>query len=233
MMIKYEDLIQNTDNEYLQEQTKVMQTKLERPLDMESEDDKWLAVTYLYALDNQLLEYQARSFASELTLFITGKLYDTDVYYVYREDWLDSYLFKRFNEMQKQYAKEEFWQSFIDYMIDFYQSKEIWKYERVSKYLHFRCSTKEREMFDSIPSQKPKQRFFYLLENYDYNIKSIEYRRYAEELDTDFSINLTPSEYYKFMSIVGDNKTDKFLNMLYYWYLKWYRNSDDNLTISD
>ena len=217
--LEYTDLLRNVDNNYLQHQTKVMQTKLGKPLDLSDENDKWLAVSYVYALNKGLREYQARSFASELTLFLTKKLYDTDVYFVYREEELDAHFYKEHIALSQKYFSndKEFYLQFIAYMIYFYKSEESWKYERVSKYLQFKVSSLEKEMYNSIP-MKPKQTFIHLLHIFDYDLKEFEYTRKSYDLDTTCSINLTPSEYYQFMQVLGSTKTDKFLNLLYFYY---------------
>ena len=217
-MILYEDLVKDHSIGYLKERTKVLQSKLKKELDLNNPNDKWLAVSYVYAINNKLAEYQARSFASELTLFITGELYDTDVYLVYREYELDSYLFKKFEEIQRNSLnRRDTFLKLIKYMLDFYSSKDSWKYERVSKYLQFRCTKEEKEMYKDIP-YKPKQTFLHLLETFDYTLTSLEYKRKGVGLDTTWSINLTPSEYYQFLKVLGETKTDKFLNLLYFYY---------------
>lgn len=217
MILKYDNLLTRYDNKTLQAKTKTFQTRLSRPLDLNNPDDKWLAVTYVYARRNKLREYQARSFASELTLFLTGRLYDTDVYLVYREYELDSHLFRVFEKIKKQYNGKEAYFELIKYMLDFYQSDKSWKYERVSKYLQFRCTKEEKQMYKDIP-MKPKQTFLHLLKTFDYTLQELDYERKGQGLDTSWSINLTPSEYYKFLEVLGDTKTDKFLNLLYFYY---------------
>lgn len=218
-MIRYEDLLPNVADGYLQFQTKRLQENTGK-LDMKNQEDKWLAVTYIYALNNQLKEYQARSFASELTLFITNKIYNTDVSFAYREDWIDSYFYDKFQELEKKHKtkNKEFWNEFIDFMIQFYKSNQSWKYERVSKYLQFRITEKERGMFNLIPKDKPKEKFIYLIECFDYDLEDIEFSRDDGDLDRNFSINLTVGEYDRFMQVLGKTKTQKFLNLLYYWY---------------
>ena len=218
-MIQYEDLLPNVTNEYLAGQSKFLQEHIGN-LDMENPNDRWLAVTYIYGLDNGLKEYQARSFASELTLFLTKQLYNTDVGLVYREDWIDSHFYAKFESLNKKYGNKskEFWKEFIEYMITFYSTSLSWKYERVGKYLKFRINAAEKEMFEMIPKKKPKERFIYLLEYYPYDISEVEIHRKPGGLDKEFAINLTRGEYDRFMQVLGSTKTQKFLNLLYYWY---------------
>ena len=218
-MLKYEDLLPNATNEFLVLHTKSLQENVGK-LDMKNSGDKWLAVTYIYGLNNQLKDYQARSFASELTLFLTNKIYNTDVGFVYREDWIDSYFYERFEKLNEKYENRDkvFWKEFIDYMLKFYKSNFSWKYQRVSKYLQFRITETEKAMFNEIPKSKPKEKFTYLLEYYPYNLKELDISRDQGDLDRTFSINLTVGEYERFMQVLGDTKTQKFLNLLYYWH---------------
>ncbi len=104
-------------------------------------------------------------------------------------------------------------------MLKFYKSSDSWKYEHISKYLQFRLTEDERAMFYNIPIPKPKQKFLHLLDNFDYEVGGVEYKREGE-LSTYFAINLTPSEHSKFMTVAGGTKTDKFLNLLYFYYQK-------------
>jgi hypothetical protein len=230
-MIRHEDLLPEATDKYLQLQTKLLQDSIGK-LDMKNQEDKWIAVTYIYGLNNGLKEYQARSFASELTLFLTNKIYNTDVSFAYREDWIDSLFYNKFQELEEEHkAKDkDFWQEFIGFMIGFYKSNQSWKYERVSKYLQFRITEEERAMFDLIPRQKPKEKFIYLLEYFQYDLHEIEYRRRGVDLDRTFSINLTVGEYDRFMQVLGDTKTQKFLNLLYYWFGHL---SAGNVTLND
>ena len=219
-MIKYETLIGDKTNEYIDKKTKLFQTRVSQKLDINNPNDKWVLVAYLYAKKRKLKEYQARSFASELTLLITGELYDTDCSLYYREDWIDSHITRKFKEISAEYGADTplMWNKIIEYMVQFYKTRLSWKYERVSKELKFRITRNEREMFDLVPRDKPKQKFTHLLDNFDYSINNIDYQRIGD-VDNVWGVNLTTSEYELFMKIVGESKTDKFLNMLYYWFV--------------
>lgn len=213
-MIEYEDLVKLDD--------KTMQNKIKnfQKLDLSDYADKWLAVSYIYAINKGLADYQARSFASELTLFITNKIYNTDVEFVYREDWIDSHLYDKFEEIKSKHdniKSKEFWNDFIDYMLHFYGSSMSWKYERVSKYLQFRITEYEKKMFALIPKSKPKEKFIFIMEYFPPELEDFEFERRHGDLDKTFSINLTRGEYDRFMQLEGDTKTQKFLNMLYFW----------------
>lgn len=210
MMLKYEDLIKNIKEEKIKKNKRELE-QYTTILDLNDIADNWLIVTYTYAKENGLQSYQARSFASELTLFLTGKIYDVGVNLYYDEARLDSHLYKKFNEIGNIYK-------FINYLVDFYNGSESWYYEHIRKYLQFRLTEEEKKMFYDIPISKPKQKFIYLLKCYDYNNYNVLKFERAGELSTYFAINLTSSEYQKFLSVAGDTKTDKFLNLLYYYY---------------
>ena len=209
MMLKYEELLKDTKEETLTKNKRELEP-LTKKLDLNNPDDKWLLVTYTYAKNNGLTGYKARSFASELTLFLTGQIYNTAVELYYDEARLDSHLYKKFNEIGNIYK-------FINYLVDFYNGSESWYYEHIRKYLQFRLTEEEKQMFYDIPISKPKQKFLYLLKYFDYTCNGVEYERNGE-LSTYFAINLTSSEHQKFLSVAGDTKTDKFLNLLYFYY---------------
>ena len=210
MMLKYDDLIKNTKEEKIKKNKRELEQYTTKILDWNDIDDNWLISTYTYAKNNGLTGYKARSFASELTLFLTGKIYDVGVNLYYDEARLDSHLYKKFNEIKSI-------DKFINYLVDFYNGSESWYYEYIRNYLQFRLTEEEKQMFYDIPISKPKQKFLYLLKGFDYNCNGVEYERNGE-LSTYFAINLTSSEHQKFLSVAGDTKTDKFLNLLYYYY---------------
>lgn len=179
-------------------------------LDFTNPNEKLLGQSYYYARSRKLKDYQARSFASELTALITKKLYDTGVGLIYNEPRLDSYL-------SKQYDKSEDLGEFVESMIQFYRSMESWKYERVGKYMQFKVSDVEKEMFRSLPAPKQIDRFNWLLKHYNYRLKELNYIRRGDA-NTTFSINIATSQYDNLMRVVGKTKTQKFLNLLYYGY---------------
>lgn len=216
-MLNYTDLI-NDDNTMIEKRTKAFQTKLQNKLDLNNADDKWLAVSYLFALDNGLKDYKARSFASELTLLLTNKLYDTDVSLQYNETKLDKHFNDKWEEIRKNVnAENEAWQHLIIYMLNFYKSEHSWKYERVTKNLKFKVTSEEREMFYNLPAAKPKQKFINLLLDFDYGLKGLQYERRGSD-DSSYGVNLTIGEYERFMSVIGNSKSEKFRNLLYFYY---------------
>ena len=176
-------------------------------------EEKLLGFAYFYARSRKLKDYQSRSFASELTCFLTNKIIDTDVSLIYNEAKLDSYLYDK-------YLKCNNLNKFIDYMIDFYKSSKSWKYERVGKYMQFKVTSQEKEMFYDLPANKHIDKFNLLLSHYDNDLPALELKRIGLPADTTFSINLATSQYEGLMSAAGDTKTDKFLNLLYYGYDK-------------
>ena len=179
-------------------------------IDIENKNEKLLGISYYYAKQNNLKDYQARSFASELTAILTKRIYDTGVSLIYNETRLDNYLFKKYGECGN--LKE-----FIEFMLKFYKSQKSWKFERVGKYLQFKVSNEEKDMFKSLPPKKLIDKFNWLLQNYDYKLKNFEYERKGK-VDTVLSINIGTSQYDEFMKVKGVAKTRKFLNLLYYGY---------------
>lgn len=207
-MLNYENLI--NDRNKIKKAKRELEQYTKRNLNLENADDKWLATTYAYAKEQGLRDYKARSFASELTLLLTGQVYDVEVNLYYDEARLDSHLYKKFNEIKSI-------DKFINYLVDFYNGSESWYYEHIRNYLQFRLTEEEKKMFYNIPISKPKQKFIYLLKSFDYNCNGVEYER-SGELSTYFAINLTASEHQQFLKVAGATKTDKFLNLLYYHY---------------
>ena len=181
-------------------------------IDTDNPTEKILGLSYYYARKKcRLRDYQAKSFASELTAILTNEIIDTDVSLIYREEWLDSYLLKKFDQCTST-------SSFIDYMVKFYKSSKSWKYERVGKHFKVRITGKEMEMFESLPARKNIDKFNWLLLNYDYDIKVHDYNRVGLPPHESFGINLCTSQYENLMSVSGKTKTQKFLNLLYYGY---------------
>ena len=184
-------------------------------IDVKNPNEKILGLSYYYARKKKKLkDYQSRSFASELTAFLTGEIIDTNVSLVYREEWLDTHLYSKYEECDNL-------SDFIEYMIKFYKSSTSWKYERVGKHFQVRVTQKEKEMLNMIPAKKQVDKFNWLLKNYDYSLKEIELNRGNLPIDKTFSINLCTSQYECLMSVIGDTKTKKFLNILYYGYSRY------------
>lgn len=208
--LKYDELLKDTKEETLTKNKRELEP-LTKKLDLNNPDDKWLLVTYTYAKNNGLAGYKARSFASELTLFLTGQIYHTAVELYYDEARLDSHLYKKFNEIGNIYK-------FINYLVDFYNGSDSWYYEHIRHYLQFKLTDKEKEMFYDIPISKPKQKFLHLLGCWDYSLEGVDFVRDSLELSSYFAINLTASEHQQFLKVAGATKTDKFLNLLYYYY---------------
>lgn len=210
---KDNDLIKyiNLTNEEIQEKVKGWRDDL----NLTDESQRWLAYSYIYAKENDLKEYQARSFASELTLFITGEMIQTDVDLIYREDWIDSHFYEKYQEILigcngKQ--DDMFWGKFISYMMGFYTSPISWHYERVTHQINIKLSEYEYEMFMKVPAKKNIDKFIYLLQSYDPN-KSVEFERDESTRQVVFKIG--ESVYELLMSVPAKKKSQKFLNCLY------------------
>ena len=85
-------------------------------IDTNNPNEKLLGMAYYYARTKKLKDYQAKSFASELTAFLTGEVIDTNVSLIYREEWLDSYLYKKYLQCPDL-------SKFLDYLIKTYKGK--------------------------------------------------------------------------------------------------------------
>lgn len=179
-------------------------------IDTSNPQEYILGLSYYYAIKKGLKDYQARSFASELTAFLTEQIIDTNVALIYNEARLDSFLYNKF-------LKCPSISEFIEYMVNFYKSQFSWKYERVGKYMQFKISKEEKQMFQSLPAGKQVDRFNWLLKVYDYTVQNPFYIRKGE-VNSVFSINLGTSQYEWLMAVEGNSKTEKFLNLLYYGY---------------
>ena len=73
-MLKYEELLKNIKEEKIKKNKRELEPYTTKILDWNDIDDNWLISTYTYAKNNGLTGYKARSFASELTLFLIGKI---------------------------------------------------------------------------------------------------------------------------------------------------------------
>lgn len=207
----YEDLVGFMTDEQITNQAKIW---LEG-FDITDSNQKWLACAYIYALNNGLKEYQARSFASELTLFLTGKMFNTDANLIYREDWLDSHLCRKYQEILDDCDGEKddfFWARFIAYLRCFYSSPESWHYERTVHQLNVRLTDFEYEQFLSVPREKNIDRFIFLLQSFDHNVP-VEYERGATTRQIVFKFG--ESVYDLLMGVREDKKSLKFLACLY------------------
>ena len=206
----YEDLIGVMTDEQILEKVENF-----REIDLSDKSHKWLAVTYIYAIAKKLKEYQARSFASELTLFITGEMFDAGVSHIYREEWLDSHLCRKYKELlvEQGYVKDSsFWTKFIGYMLDFYNSADSWHYERTTHQINIRLSDYEYEKFLEVPQEKNIDKFVYLLT--EFNAKDpVEWGSGAKSKQIVFKTG--ESVYLLFMSVPAGKKSEKFLACLY------------------
>lgn len=211
----YEDLIGVMTDEQIMNEVENF-----REIDLHDTNHKWLAVTYIYAIGKGLKEYQARSFASELTLFITGEMFDAGVSHIFREEWLDSYLCRKYKELlvEQNYEKGElFWGMFISYMVGFYKSMESWHYERTTHQINIRLTDYEYEKFLEIPKEKNIDKFVYLLT--EFNAKDpVEWESGVKTKQIVFKTG--ESVYLLFMDVPAGKKSEKFLACLYQYLQK-------------
>lgn len=211
-MFTYDDLIK-------EDTTKVINFCKEYFVDLNfsEKENYWFALSYYYARDKGLAEFQSRSFASELTLFLTGKLHNSTVEHIYKEEMIDNHFFEKFEELIKKYPRQskEFWIEFIEYMIYFYSSDLSLKYERAIKPIYLKLSDFELESFREIPMKKDIDKLNFLLNNYSDN-PNFSYERVGD-LNNEIRFTVTESVYQKFMNIPIETKTGRFLTMLYFY----------------
>jgi len=184
-------------------------------LDWEEDEDIFLARCYYFARESEgLKDYQARSFSSELTLFYFNKIISTNVELVYREDLLDSY----FKDLyQVLFFTNGTWDIFIEKMLEFYKSTKSWDFEKSNKNILVRLSQDEIDFLDGLGCRDFHQLTSHLLKSYDFDFEDscIPSDRGAAVVSK--GVFLTQSEYDCFMSIPLKSKTDKFLQLLYYF----------------
>ena len=186
------------------------------PINLDNEVDKWIVCSYTYALDNGLKDYQARSFASELTLLKTGSIVNTDVNLIYREDWLDSFLCDKFKEILKQNNNEKddtFWNSFLNFLLRFYKSSQSWHYERVKHQVNVKLSQKEYDAFLSVDGEKNIEKFITLLKSFSKDGKLQFERKGKAEKQVVFKYGESINDC--FMNIPAKTKSSRFFIALY------------------
>lgn len=201
--LKFDDLTRISEKE-LQDFTNKYFMK---DLDVHSYIEHWCALGYYYAIKKGLKEYQARSFSTVLTAFLTNKVIHTGVEQVYNESNLDSFLYEKYNLMSNK--------EFVEYLLLFYKSRESWRFERKMYSLNFRLNKEEWELLENVPVRKKHDKFLYLIDLWNINHKKNIMVEHSAPLEKVYYIRLSISEYEYFMQVDGDGKTDKFLNVLY------------------
>lgn len=216
--MNFEDLIGFRTEAELEKEARILRD-YGIPIDLKNTVDKWLVCSYIYGLEKGLKDYQARSFASEFTLLKTGSIVNTDVNFIYREDWLDShfynksqdFLFENGNEMDDLY-----WENLLGYMCDFYRSESAWHYERTKHQVNVKLSQKEYAMFLSVAGDKKVDKFITLLKRYDAR-KEFEFERKGRA-ETQLTFKMGESLYDLFMNVPATSKSARFFKALYqYW----------------
>ena len=213
--MKYEDLIGFMTDAQLEKEAENLQ-QLGITIDLSDETDKWLVSAYIYALNNHLKDYQARSFASEFTLLKTGSIRNCNVDIYYREDWLDSFLCDKFREILDDCDGEKddlFWARFLGFMSAFYRSTESWHYERVKHQVNVKLSREEYELFLSVEGEKKIDKFTTLLKQYDSQIDFDFVRKGKAE--TQLTFKMGESAYDLFMKVNAGSKSARFFTILY------------------
>ena len=213
--MKYEDLIGFASEKELEKEARALRM-FGIETDLSDEVDRWLICSYIYALNNQLKDYQARSFASEFTLLKTGSIKNCNVDMFYREDWLDSYLCDKYKEILAECDGEKddlFWARVLGFMSAFYRSSQSWHYERVKHQVNVKLSKQEYEMFMSVEGDKKIDKFHHLLTSFN-NDNLADFERIGSA-DTQLTFKMGESAYDLFMSVPANSKSGRFFALLY------------------
>ena len=217
--MNYTDLIGSTSEKMLEKEAENLR-RFGIKIDLSDKADKWLICAYIYALNNGLKEYQARSFASEFVLLKTGEIIQTDVDFVYREDWLDSYLYDKFQEILADCDGEKddlFWARFLGFLSAFYRSSHSWHYERVKHQVNVKLSREEYEMFLSVAGDKKIDKFHTLLKQSRRDDFVLERKGRGE---TQLTFKMGESAYDLFMNVKANSKSARFFSLLYQYHFQ-------------
>ena len=211
----YEDLVGFTNEKELEKEAEILRG-LGIPIDFNVEAEKWLVCAYIYGLNNGLKDYQARSFASEFVLFRTGSIVQTDVSFIYREDWLDSHFYAVSQEILDDNDGEMddlYWARFLAYMRAFYGSDRAWHYERIKHQVNVKISAEEHRLFMSVAGEKKIDKFLTLLKAYDER-KDFSFERKGKA-ETQLTFKVGESVYDLFMRVRADSKSARFFTLRY------------------
>lgn len=209
------DLIGYTNEKELEKEAKSL-ALFGIEIDLSDDVDRWLVSAYIYALNQGLKDYQARSFASEFTLLKTGSIRNCNVDMFYREDWLDSYLCDKYKEILAECGGEKddlFWARVLGFMSAFYRSSQSWHYERVKHQVNVKLSKEEYEMFMQVEGGKKIDKFHTLLTSFNKE-NVVDFERIGSA-DTQLTFKMGESAYDLFMSVPADSKSARFFTLLY------------------
>jgi hypothetical protein len=209
------DLIGYTNEKELEKEARMLQV-FGIETDLSNEVDRWLVSAYVYALNQGLKDYQARSFASEFTLLKTGSIKNCNVDMFYREDWLDSYLCDKYKEILADCGGEKddlLWARVLGFMSAFYRSSQSWHYERVKHQVNVKLSKREYEMFMSVEGDKKIDKFHRLLTSFNKD-NLADFERIGSA-DTQLTFKMGESAYDLFMSVPANSKSGRFFALLY------------------
>lgn len=215
----FTDLVGYTNEKEIEKEAEILRS-LGITVDISNDTDKWLVCSYIYALNQGLKDYQARSFASEFTLFKTGIIKHTDTNLIYREDWLDSYLCDKFCEILDDCDGEKddlFWARFLGFMSAFYRSAHSWHYERIKHQVNVKMSEAEYDDFMGVRGEKKIDKFVTLLTHYD-SEREFELERKGRA-ETQLTFKMGESAYDLFMSVPADSKSGRFFTILYQYFI--------------
>lgn len=209
------DLIGYTNEKELEKEAKSL-ALFGIEIDLSDDVDRWLVSAYIYALNQGLKDYQARSFASEFTLLKTGSIRNCNVDMFYREDWLDSYLCDKYKQILAECDGEKddlFWARILGFMSAFYRSSQSWHYERVKHQVNVKLSKEEYGMFMQVEGEKKIDKFHTLLTSF--NKENVADFERIGNADTQLTFKMGESAYDLFMSVPADSKSARFFTLLY------------------
>ena len=177
---------------------------------------------FYLGLKNGLSEYQAKSFASEMTLFLTGELVPTGTEFIYLEYKVDTHCQLIYEQLLQMYKvqSDEFWIRFRDYLLNFYKSVESWNFERGNFQLNMNLTDKELSLLKSLGCKSYRFAVRELLVNYDYDLQESFIpadRGTAGNITTAY---IGVSENQLLMKVPHKDTTKKFLQIFYYYFSK-------------
>ena len=212
MRIRFEDFIAPIDWEHIR--------KVAKRRRFNHMENDWILLFWYIGIREKLADYQARSFASEMNLFLNGEIHFTDVEEIYNEFQLDSFLQLLFQEFAKIYDIEstDFWLRFKEMLLNFYRSSESWNYERCNYRVNLTLTADEVEKLDGLKMKSRRFAVRRLLQEYDFSINESCVPPDRGRTCRTSSAYLSLSEYNLFKEVYGQSNSMKFLQIFYYFF---------------
>lgn len=180
----------------------------------------WILLFWYIGIREKLTDYQARSFSSEMNLFLNGEIHFTEVEEIYNEFQLDSFLQVLYSEVAKIYDIEstDFWVHFKNLLLNFYRSSESWNYERCNYRVNLTLTADEVEKLDSLHMKSRRFAVRRLLQEYDFSINESLIPVDRGKACRTSSAYLSLSEYNLFKEVYGQSNSMRFLQLFYYFF---------------